>query len=64
VIATVQILLGACIFAAGAYIGWRAAFARQEIDAPPLTEHFHGECVILDAAPERAVVSDEDEAIF
>jgi len=47
------ILCGASLFAAGAYLGWRAAYARQDTPAPSvLLDAPRGHVKVLDAYPE------------
>jgi hypothetical protein len=58
----VYTIIGACIFAAGIYLGWKAAYSRQEQEAPRIFTAKAGESNILDPAPEREAVNNDPDA--
>lgn len=56
------IVLGALLFAAGLYIGWRAAYAKQDVPSPQVLPAFQGESAILDEAPDWPLPPRDDPA--
>ena len=58
------LILGAGIFAGGLYVGWRAAYSRQEVPSPQILPTRQGESVILDEAPDWPPKIDPEAPVF